>query len=312
MVLPNFLVVGSPKCGTTNLCFQLLQHPDIFISKKKELDFFNRQYSLGQNWYESQFEGWNNESAIGEGSVLYGVTSLCPDVAHRIAKMLPDAKLIYMVRHPIDRLESMWCQHVANGDHIPEFNQAVREWRPLIDGSLYWHQIQLYRQHFSDDKILLLFLDDYKKDSLHILRRCYEFLGVDPTFKVSEKYLNNRGNLPVDTMMWGAVRHTMLGRAIRRNFPENIKDVFRRVFRRPMGSLKPKWEESTLRWAIKLVEDDARKFLELASREQSEWDFDENFVIQKLANSPETIDPIQLRKRKNLFVLSHILDYEKR
>ena len=169
MVLPNFLVIGAPKSGTTNLCFQLAQHQDILVSEKKELDFFNRQYRSGQEWYEYQFRDWNGEAAIGEGSVLYGVTSLRPEVPGRIYEMLPQTKFIYMTRHPIDRIESMWFQHVSNGDHVPEFNQAVREWLPLIDGSLYWKQLNSYRRYFEDERFLLLFLDDYKADTLGVL-----------------------------------------------------------------------------------------------------------------------------------------------
>lgn len=309
MVLPNFVVIGAPKSGTTSLCFQLAQHPDIFISHKKELDFFNRQYALGQDWYEQQFESWTGETAIGEGSVLYGVTSLRPEVPERIAKMLPQSKLIYMTRHPIDRIESMWFQHVSNGDHIPEFNQAVREWWPLIDGSLYWKQLNAYRRHFKDQQFLLLFLDDYKADTAGVLRKTYDFLGVEHLSSVPEAAPNSRGSLPVDSSIWGMLRHTPVGLAIRKTFSEDFKDIFRRILLKEMGKVHPQWEEGTLRWAIDMVKDDAQRFLGFSQRPLTEWDFSDAFVQHKLqVSADETLEP--LRSRKQPFVLSHILDYD--
>lgn len=309
MVLPSFIVIGAPKSGTTNLCFQLAQHPDILMSSKKELDFFNRQYRLGQEWYEKQFEDWSGESAVGEGSVLYGVTSLRPEVPGRIAKMLPHVKLIYMTRHPIDRIESMWVQHVANGDHVPEFNQAVREWWPLIDGSLYWKQLSAYRHHFSDEQFLILFLDDYKADMVDVLQKTYTFLGIGSLGAVPEIYQNDRESLPLDSPIWKIIRHTPIGRTIRKNFSENFKDVFRRIFRQKMGKIQPKWEEGTLRWAMDIVKNDAQQFLEFAQRPLTEWDFSDEFVQRKLQVITDEDNLEKLRGRKP-FVLSHILDYD--
>lgn len=309
MVLPNFVVIGAPKSGTTSLCFQLAQHPDVFISDKKELDFFNRQYGLGQGWYEKQFEPWTGEAAIGEGSVLYGVTSLRPEVPHRIAEMLPQAKLIYMTRHPINRIESMWFQHVSNGDHIPEFNQAVREWWPLIDGSLYWKQLNAYRRYFDDEQFLLLFLDDYKANTAGILSKTYDFLGVKPLSHVPDAAPNSRGSLPLDSSLWGMLRHTPVGLAVRKTFSENFKDIFRRFLLKEMGTVQPQWEEGTLRWAIDMVKDDARQFLEFAQRPLTEWDFSDVFVQRKLQVSNDA-NLATLRSRKRPFVLSHILDYD--
>ena len=312
MVLPNFLVIGAPKSGTTNLCFQLAQHQDILVSEKKELDFFNRQYRSGQEWYEYQFRDWNGETAIGEGSVLYGVTSLRPEVPGRIYEMLPQTKFIYMTRHPIDRIESMWFQHVSNGDHVPEFNQAVREWLPLIDGSLYWKQLNSYRRYFEDERFLLLFLDDYKADTLGVLKETCDFLGVSHFAEVPEAYTNAREGLALDSPMWEAIRHTPLGRTIRKNFSESFKDIFRRVFRQEVGNkIQPQWEEGTLRWAINLLKDDSQQFLEFAQQPVSRWDFSEEFIQRKLEFAGDNSSWKNLRNRRQTFVLSHLLDYEK-
>ena len=310
MVLPNFIVIGAPKSGTTNLCFQLAQHPDIFMSPKKELDFFNRQYRLGQKWYEQQFEDWDGETSVGEGSVLYGVTSLRPEVPGRVAEMLPQTKLIYMTRHPIDRIESMWFQHVSNGDHVPEFNRAVREWWPLIDGSSYWKQLSAYRRYFEDEQFLLLFLDDYKADTVGVLQKTYDFLGVASLAEMPSAYPNSRESLGLDVPAWKVIRHTPIGRTIRKTFSENFKDVFRRIFRQKLGRIQPKWEEGTLRWAIDMVKDDAQQFLEFAQRPVSEWDFSEEFVQRKLKVVSDENSLEKLRSRKQPFVLSHLLDYD--
>ena len=105
-MLPNFLICGASKSGTTTLQEVLCTHPDIFMPKKKrangrEIHFFNndKNFAKGIEWYEKQFEGWNGEKAIGEKTPSYLCT---PCVPERIHRFLPDVKLIFILRHPVD------------------------------------------------------------------------------------------------------------------------------------------------------------------------------------------------------------------
>lgn len=104
-MLPNFLIVGAARAGTTSLYYYLKQHPDVFMSPKKEIDFFDvdKNFEKGLDWYERYFEGYTGQKAIGEASPLYMYLEKVPK---RIAKVIPDVKLIFILRNPVDRAYS--------------------------------------------------------------------------------------------------------------------------------------------------------------------------------------------------------------
>lgn len=278
------------------------------MSKPKEINFFNRQYYRGMLWYENHFQNWSGEKAIGEGSITYSSTCLWPQVPRLIADNLPSAKLIYMVRHPIDRMESRWSQHVANGDRIPEFNMAVREWRPILEESLYWYQINQFRRYFADEQILILFYEDFRTNPNATLKRCFEFLGVNSTYQVpgAQKNINPRSKLPMDTKLWSNIRNTAFGLAARRVLPEEVKDIFRAFLRKKLD-VTPIWDEVTLNWAIEVIERDARQFLKYCNQDESFWDFGAEMTKRKLELSQK---PGLKTLTKTPFVRMSLLEYE--
>lgn len=286
MPLPNFIILGAPKAGTTSLAYHLARHPQVCFSSKKEPDFFARYYDRGLDWYRAFFDHWTDEPAIGEGSVHYSVTRWFPDAPARIAEHLPHARFIYMARHPIDRMESMWTQHISTGLPLPDFNTAVREWRPLIDGSLYEHQYGQYREHFPAERFCCLFFEDFVADPAQTLRKVCEFLEIDPELVHAESHENRnaRDSLLMDCGPWKAIRNTALGRACRAHVPEPVKQALRRLFRKPID-VDAMWEPTTLRWAIEQVRDDASAWLERHERDPAFWDFSDAYVARKLDRS---------------------------
>ena len=111
--LPNFIIIGAAKSATTTLTTILPKHPDIFISKTKEPKFFGRYYNKGWDWYASRFSEGQGSALRGEGSTMYTSQMKAfkntPELMHQY---LPKLKLIYIVRHPLDRIISL------NGDTI--------------------------------------------------------------------------------------------------------------------------------------------------------------------------------------------------
>src|SRR5918996_3904116 len=114
--LPNLVVIGGLKCGTTSLHHYLNLHPAIHMSRPKELNFFVAElnWSLGTDWYASHFRA--DAAVRGESSPHYTNLPRFAGVAERISSVLPDAKLIYMVREPVDRALSNYLHNVAGGD----------------------------------------------------------------------------------------------------------------------------------------------------------------------------------------------------
>lgn len=283
MTLPNFVIIGTPKSGTTTLFRYLARHPDVFMPAKKELDFFNRHHGRGRAWYEAQFSGRSDERAVGEGSVLYSIDCLWPETPARMGELLPDCRLIYLVRHPLERIESLWCQHLMNGDKVPDFPVAVREWRPLLAGSLYWQQLGRFREHYPDDRIHIMFFEDIVTAPVDAMARCFEFLGIDAAAVVeqSSEHVNPRQRMKVDRPIWARLRHTPLGLAARRRLPESVKDGFRRMLRKRLDAVA-RWDEPTIEWAVRAVEPDAHRFLEHVGKPASHWDLGATWVQRAL------------------------------
>jgi hypothetical protein len=274
-VRPTFLVIGAMKCGTTSLYDLLAQHPQIGMSTVKEPAFFcdDEIFARGLSWYESLFAHATGRTAVGEASTSYTKKYTYPRAAERIARHLPDAKLIYVVRHPLERIESQWMHGTHTGWHSAEFSRALDD-PNLIDPSRYWRQIQAYRDYFPDDRILVLFFDDFRTDALAAISRCYDFLGVDRSFspRGPNQVRNASASLESETRLLAALRGVPLGRRLGRVLPESWRaNLKRRFFTRRTGG-RPDWPAAKRRRVVWEVGDDVRSFLEFYSRPTDFWD----------------------------------------
>src|SRR5688500_17742284 len=118
MQLPSFLIIGAMKSGTSSVHRYLGQHPDVFTSQRKELDFFNRHYDRGLHWYMRQF----GPGVAGESSPNYMKAHLWAETAGRIRKHVPDARLVCVLRNPIDRTLSHYLHSVRQGRETRSFS----------------------------------------------------------------------------------------------------------------------------------------------------------------------------------------------
>ena len=179
---PNFIIIGAMKCATTSLFDALSAHPQIATSKVKETDFFAEDeiYARGLPWYQNQFAPKAGARAIGEASPNYTKHLVYPHVSERIARCLPDAKLIYIARNPLQRMESHWLHRRMTGEDTASFADSLAQQPAILDTSLYWKQINLYRRHYADDRILVLFFEDFAASTDQVLEQCCRFLDVAP------------------------------------------------------------------------------------------------------------------------------------
>lgn len=278
MPLPNFLLIGAAKCGTTNLADCLAQHPEVFFSRPKEPSFFSSMWDhYDLDWYRSLFEAAGTFKAIGEGSTTYSVAVSWP--AHeRIAQHLPDAKLIYLIRHPLRRMESMYYQYLANGVPLGSFSRAVREYEPLLDGSLYWRQISLYRRHFRDDRILVILFDDLVSDAPRVHRRVFEFLGVNPNVRVLPRgqALNPRQQRTQDRGVIRMLRDSFVGDLFRSSLPPHVRASLRNRFVNPYFreaiQQEIRWSDEAVAHAVARLRADTPQILGYAGRPTLAWE----------------------------------------
>lgn len=182
--LPNLVVIGAPKCGTSALHYYLGLHPEITMSRHKELNFFiqEKNWPRGVDWYRSHFA--RSGRILGESSPGYACHPLYGGVPERMHSLIPDAKLIYMVRDPVQRTLSHYVMGVSNGRITASLTEMLRD-QPddrIFQQSRYFMQLQRYLEHFSAAQILIVSQDDLLEKRRPTLQRVFRFLAVDPEF----------------------------------------------------------------------------------------------------------------------------------
>ena len=199
MTLPNFLIIGAAKSGTTSLYYYLKQHPDIYMPSYKEPHFFANAEVVGiptimtLNDYKKLFCKVATEKAIGEASTGYLHFS---ESARLIKEQIPECKIIIMLRNPVERAYSMYCHEVREGLEKMKFLDAINE--ELVDGrrkdfgkDISFNYVQLgymyenvmrYIELFDRENIFIGFYDDLKSDTRKIMSEIFSFLTVDNSF----------------------------------------------------------------------------------------------------------------------------------
>lgn len=212
MHLPDFIIIGAAKAGTTSLYKVLAQHPDIFMSTPKEPEFFARddRYAAGVEHYSRLFDAASSTQICGEASTLYSLAPLFPYTAERIKTHLPQVKLIYILREPVARAYSYYVQLVKNRQNATQdpivhrsfedclFPDAHPDRAPraaffagfdahlpddpalFLAGSDYVQQIDAYLAHFDRAQIHFVVFEEFMARPAAAIAAMLHFLGVDP------------------------------------------------------------------------------------------------------------------------------------
>jgi len=240
-VLPHFVIIGAQKAGTTSLYNYLIAHPDVIAAARKEVHFFDVSYPRGERFYRSMFptavtlqrrERRTGRPAItGEASPYYMFHPLVPS---RMARMVPDTKLIVLLRDPVERAISHFKHEVRAGRETLTLTDALESESDRLKGEedrlrtigdagasyahqnfsyvargRYAEQIQRWLDFFPRSQILALRAEDLFEDPVGTYRRVLEFLDIEPAGEpVFDVY--NQGS-PVSVDEQGA-RRTLAGR----------------------------------------------------------------------------------------------------
>ncbi len=183
-MLPNFLVIGGNRCGTTWIAKNLRLHPEIYMPSKKELHFFDKDFGNGWDYYESYFpeEKCRSYKAIGEATPAYIYK---PDIAQLIKSRMLDVKLIASLRNPIDRAYSQYWNLFATAPSEGHINKRLTfeeklDFTPsLIEQGFYDAELRDYFEIFPKENILILIYEETVKNPVAEFKMIYEFLGVD-------------------------------------------------------------------------------------------------------------------------------------
>jgi hypothetical protein len=177
--LPNLLVIGGMKCGTSSLHYYLSLHPEIFMSEEKELCFFAERWDRGLDWYARQFP--SAAPVRGESSPNYTKYPKLGGVPARIHSVVPDARLVYLVRDPVERIVSHYVDACSWGRERRTLDDAVREPEDnhYVNCSRYAMQLEQYLPYFPQSSILVVTSDDLREHRRETLGRIFGFLDVD-------------------------------------------------------------------------------------------------------------------------------------
>ncbi len=202
--LPDFIIVGGMKCGTSSLFNYLNQHPQLFGSSYKELRYFSHDeyYSKGEKWYRSHFP-------IGKkltcGSLTFEASPdylASPQTPERMEKLVPGVKIIALLRNPTDRAISHYFHSLKKGWRQDEILSAMKiEDMIFKQRGLYKSQLESYYKLFPSENILVIGSEIFFESPADTLKEVYSFLGVDPDIKISDLSPRQVGfnREPVDT-----------------------------------------------------------------------------------------------------------------
>jgi uncharacterized protein (TIGR03086 family) len=194
--LPTFLIIGAQKSGTRWLRVNLGRHPDVYTAPL-EIMFFHspeRFEAGGLEWYRAQFSGWAGEPIVGEATPGYMMWRHRPRrVARRIAEVVPEARIIAILRNPVDRAQSAIAHFVSRGQLPSDSNllELIRRTPPerdtfgLVAGGWYAASLKPYRELFGD-RLLVLLHDDITDDPRCVYERALAHIGASPDFAPSD------------------------------------------------------------------------------------------------------------------------------
>jgi hypothetical protein len=243
--MPNFLIIGAAKAGTTALHAYLQQHPQIYMTPDKETNFFAfegetlnfqgpgddaiAKFSITDlTTYQKEFQGVKGEQAIGEACPLYLYSA---KAAQRIYDYLPQVRLIAILRNPIDRAYANFL-HLVRDDREPEkdFALALQAEKMRIENhwEWFWHYIQLgyygvqlqrYYSLFDPSQIKVYLYEDLRDNSLDLVQDIFRFLQVEENFVPDMTIRPNKSGMPKNPLL-----HQLLTK------PNPIKTLLKPLF----------------------------------------------------------------------------------
>ena len=276
--LPDFVTIGALKCGTTSLHYYLGLHPDIMMSREKELNFFfveKGNWHRGIDWYRSHF---TERSALhGETSPRYTYYPMYQGIAGRMYEIIPGAKLIYILRDPLKQIISNYIQNYSDGREQRSFPDALGN--STVDNSYlsccsYYMQLEQYFPYYPDNRILVITLEDLFRDRRGTLSRVFRFLGVDDTF-YTPKFLSvkHTSDTKRQKNRIGMLLKRMAESAPAKIVPPEIRLHIGRVLYPPFSKKieTPRLEGKLRRKVIEYLADDIKKLREYTGCRFEEW-----------------------------------------
>ncbi|MDD5279392.1 sulfotransferase [Acidithiobacillus sp.] len=285
-IWPNFYIVGAVKSGTTSLYAYLKQHPQVFLPNMKEPHYFTQahprpeqdhliQRVSSEREYQHLYRGSENFIRIGDASPSY---LWCPEAAERIHKVRPDARIIVILRDPVQRAYAQYLMdHNEGVIDLPFLDALKQDWtRPdkgwgvsqlYLELGQYAAQISRYQQRFGTKNVHICLLEDLKKNPADVLKNICEFLEIDPQAitHINLQSIHNAYRLPRGNWARTLASHPISRRIGEHFFPRRWGDyIWRHIFL--MKSHKPPMDAEALHFLKTFYEPEIQQLEKLLIR----------------------------------------------
>ena len=261
--LPNAIVVGAAKCGTSALHYYLDLHPEVSASHPKELNFFieEENWSKGVDWYGSHFAA--DAPVRVESSTGY-TAPWFTGVAERMARVIPDAKLIFMVRDPIERMISHYLHYHLRGVERRPISEALADYESrYVLRSRYYAQLEPLLERFPVENVFVGAQEDLLHQRRETMRAIYRFLAVDDSFwsRKMERLRNQTADKGRRVVLADRLRR-LPGSGLAYRLPEEVKWLAERLISSgaPTAPWKPELDEGLRAELVEHLADDITRF----------------------------------------------------
>lgn len=287
-MLPNFIIVGAPKSGTTSLYHYLSEHPQVFMSEPKEVNFFSREEIERQGLFYKDFKAKdldeykklfleaNDEKAVGEGSVSY---LFYPETPAKIKALLPDVKIIILLRDPVSRGYSHYLMDYRLGLVDVPYEEIVLKtctyknahlyYQQYVELGLYYEQVKRYFELFGKEQVKIYFQEDLRQDTQKIILDLYEFLEIDPSDMPNIEREHNAFSMPKSNLIHKLYSSHFIRTFLSIVFPETLKEKIKNaLFERKQ---KPKLDEQLRVQLLDIYRQDIKNLEGLLNKDLSHW-----------------------------------------
>ncbi|MEE4207753.1 MAG: sulfotransferase [Parvularcula sp.] len=232
---PDFIIIGAMKSATSTLHVQLAHQPGFWMSEPKEPNFFSDDdvWEKGLGWYFSLFEGAASSDLRGESSTHYSKLPDYPDALARMLEHVPNAKLIYIMRHPIDRLVSHYMHAWLEASMEGDINQAVERYPQLVNYGCYAMQLRPFLETYGPDNVLPVFFERLTRHPQEELERVCAFLGYKsaPVWSEAESRQNvSAERLRVDPLRDRIVNYPPIRFVRQKMIPRSIRNRIKQAW----------------------------------------------------------------------------------
>ena len=279
----GIFIVGAPKAGTTSLHYYLNEHPEILMSSVKEPDFFSDKEIVDQGLYygtsrintsqkyHNLFQDKEAAKIFGESSVSY---LFYPEVPKRIKEYNTDAKIIIMLRNPVDRAFSHYLMDFRLGlisdrfEDIFNKKEGLKFQQYFLLGN-YYSQVKRYYDEFSKENVHIIWYSDFKKDAEKEIQKVFKFIGIDLDYKVNFETVHNSFSIPKNKIIRKIYSVIWLRKLLSFLLPSTfVRFIKSTLFKK--GN-KPRIPDESRRIFTEYYLDDICKLEELLSINLSEW-----------------------------------------